>query len=122
MSELKQEQLQSTWLSYTATWSQKDAAARQLAFEAHLDASCRYTDPLAATVGYDQLAGYMDQLHQQVPAVSFHTVKFAAHHGRSVAHWQMKSHDTVVSEGVSFGEYGADGKLVAMTGFFEVPG
>lgn len=58
--------------------------------------------------------------HQHVPGGSFETHYFLAHHERSIAKWNMcNGAGEIIGEGVSYGEYGRDGKLVAMTGFFD---
>ncbi len=50
------------------------------------------------------------------------TTYFLEHHGRSIARWNMVDGEgAVLGDGISYGEYGDDGKLVAMTGFFEPP-
>lgn len=46
-----------------------------------------------------------------------------SHHGRSVAKWKMLNADAVpIGEGISYGEYDDENRLVSITGFFETPG
>lgn len=50
----------------------------------------------------------------------FVATRFISHHRCSMAQWQMRdAHEAVLSEGASFGEYEADGRLIRMNGFFD---
>jgi len=50
------------------------------------------------------------------------TTDFKNHHDRSLAHWNMvDGNGNVLSQGASYGMYVADGRLMQMTGFFELP-
>jgi hypothetical protein len=122
MTTTDQATWQATWEAYAQAWklTTKEEKARALAEST--STTCSYRDPLAETHGHQALVDYMLQFHTQVPGGHFVTTYFQAHHERSVAKWNMvDANNTVIGEGVSHGEYGADGKLVAMTGFFEVP-
>ena len=60
--------------------------------------------------------------HRQIPGGHFVTEQFIAHHGRSIARWRMVAGDgTTLGDGMSYGEYDGDGRLLTMTGFFEPP-
>lgn len=110
------------WETYVSAWKAATAEAKAAALAASVDAACVYRDPLIQTAGHAALIEYMLGFHQQVPGGQFRTKYFLAHHDRSIARWDMLSGDgAVVSEGISYGEYSAQGRLVAMTGFFEVP-
>ena len=115
-------EFQSTWATYTAAWAADSEAARQRLLARAVHPDCCYADPLADLAGHDALSAYMRDLQRQVPGVHFVTQRFVAHHGRSMAQWQMRDgQQRTVGEGVSMGEYGDDGRLLRMTGFFEVP-
>ena len=61
----------------------------------------------------------MAELQSTVPGLGFVVTAYQCHHDRSLAHWNMTDGGgTVLMPGVSVGWYGADGKLVQMTGFF----
>ena len=114
--------LQQTWETYTAAWKAPGAEAKALALRSCVDGDCVYRDPLVVAEGHAALVDYMLAFHQQVPGGFFRTTSFRAHHARSAATWQMCGADGgVLGEGLSYGEYGADDRLVAMTGFFDVP-
>jgi SnoaL-like domain len=113
---------QDTWETYTRSWSEANPAKRLELFEQSLSPECMYTDPLVQTTGYDQLSGYMSELHRNIPGVKFVTTDFTKHHDRSLTHWDMvDGNGNVLSQGASYGLYDADGRLVQMAGFYEVP-
>lgn len=111
-----------TWERYVSSWKATSLEEKTRIFQGCLSADCVYTDPLAQTEGWDALSAYMASFHEQVPGGHFVTTYFLAHHDKSIARWNMVAGDgTPIGEGISYGEYNADGKLVAMTGFFESP-
>ena len=111
---------QTTWETYTRSWSETDVAKRLQLFEQSLSSECVYIDPLTQATGYEQLSGYMSELHKNVPGVIFITTDYKNHHDRSLTYWNMMDgNGNVLSQGASYGLYGVDGRLVQMTGFFE---
>lgn len=114
--------LKATWDTYTESWKADTRQAKRILFESSLDSDCEYSDQLAQTEGWDALLDYMLDFHQQVPGGHFQTDYFLAHHNKSIARWQMKNgNNETLGEGISYGEYNSQGKLVSMTGFFEPP-
>ncbi len=111
------------WEAYAAIWKLEGAAAKRAACADALHPDCLYTDPLTQRLGWDDLVAYMVDFHQQVPGGHFVTQYFNVHHGRSIVRWNMVAGDgTLLQEGISHGEYGDDGRLRSMTGFFESNG
>ncbi|MEL6189173.1 MAG: nuclear transport factor 2 family protein, partial [Myxococcota bacterium] len=111
----------SSWESYAAIWKLEGAEAKAKACRNILDEAVVYTDPLTQRKGWSELTTYMAEFHEQIPGGHFVTKEFWAHHGRSVARWNMVGGDgTVLGDGVSYAEYRKDGKLTSMTGFFAV--
>ena len=111
-----------TWESYAKAWKVEDRAAKLAELGRCVAHHAVYCDPVAECRGHDQLVDYMLDFHKQVPGGHFQTTYFLVHHGRSIAKWNMMDGAGVrLGEGMSYGEYGIDGTLVAMTGFFEVP-
>ena len=110
------------WDDYTAAWAATGAEAKRAALAASTHPECEYRDPLAHTKGREALVEYMLDLHRQLPGGYFETTYFLAHHGRSIARWNMRdgAHQ-VVGEGISYGEYDGAGTLVAMSGFYATP-
>jgi hypothetical protein len=110
------------WETYASAWKAEGAAAKRAVLARSVAANGVYRDPLAECKGHEALIAYMLEFHQQVPGGHFATTYFLAHHGRSIAKWNMLSQDgQKIGDGVSYGEYGPDGQLVAMTGFFDPP-
>ena len=111
-----------TWESYVASWKAPSVAEKRALYEKALNPECVYTDSLTQKRGWDELLTYMREFNEQVPGGYFVTVEFTAHHGRSLARWEMHGADgTVLGDGTSYGEYDSHGKLVSMNGFFKTP-
>lgn len=110
------------WETYTSAWKAETASEKQVIFEQSLAKGAIYTDPLAVTNGWDELIGYMLEFHKQIAGGHFVTTYFLAHNQKSIAKWDMCAADgTKIGEGISYGQYNDDGKLTAMTGFYETP-
>lgn len=111
-----------TWETYVASWRACSIADQRALLERSLAVDCAYADPLAQTRGRDQLMAYMARFHGQSPGSYFVTLEFAAHHGRSLARWEMRdARDNRVGDGIGYGEYDSDGRLVSISNFFRVP-
>lgn len=116
------ESYKNTWDTYTRSWSETDASKRLKMFERCLSPDCAYTDPLTQVTGYGALSGYISGLQKNIPGVKFVVTDFKNHHDQSLAHWNMTdAKGNILSQGASYGRYGADGRLMQMTGFFEPP-
>jgi len=114
---------QKIWETYGSAWKAESANDKRILFEECLDVGCEYNDPLMKTKGWDELLAYMLDFHKQIPGGHFVTNYFLAHNSQSIAKWEMKNGENiVVGEGISYGKYNENGKLVAITGFFETPG
>jgi hypothetical protein len=110
------------WETYASAWKEQTAAAKRAVLARSVASDGVYCDPLAECRGHDALIAYMLEFHKQVPGGHFVTTYFLPHHGRSIAKWNMLSgNGQKIGEGVSYGEYGSDGRLVSMTGFYDVP-
>lgn len=108
-----------TWECYTAGWRAPTREEKLAACRECLDENCVYTDPLVVARGIEELVSYMVQFHEQVPGGHFVVTAFQEHHDRSIVHWELRSgSETKLGDGISYGEYGPDGRLRAMTGFF----
>lgn len=110
------------WETYASAWKAEGADAKRAAMARSVADSAVYRDPVAECHGHAALIAYMLDFHTQVPGGHFQTTYFLAHHGRSIAKWDMRDgQGRKIGDGVSYGEYAASGQLVAMTGFFDVP-
>ena len=111
---------QHNWQIYVESWRAATRDEKIRLFQQCLATDCCYTDPLTQTIGWEALLEYMLDFHQQIPGGHFVTTWFLAHHGCSIAQWQMRDgSDQVLGTGISYGSYDNDGKLVSMTGLFE---
>lgn len=111
---------ENTWETYTSSWKAETEAEKQELFSQSLAKNCIYNDPITKAQGWDNLAKYMNEFHQQVPGGHFVTTSFMSHSNKSVVTWEMKNGDNIVlGDGISYGEYNDQGLLTAMTGFFE---
>ena len=111
-----------TWETYVASWKAATETEKKALFAESLAPDCVYTDPISRTEGWNELMAYMVDFHRQVPGGYFVTRHFQVHHGACLAQWDMVARDgTVLSAGISHGRFGDDGRLVAMTGFFDTP-
>ncbi|HEX2877637.1 MAG TPA: nuclear transport factor 2 family protein [Polyangiaceae bacterium] len=115
--------LRGVWERYVAAWKVASAAEKRQIFATCLAPACVYTDPLTRAEGWDALERYMTSFHGQIPGGHFVTEQFWEHHGKSVARWKMVDGAGLpLGEGISYAEYDDEQRLVAMTGFFDVPG
>lgn len=111
-----------TWETYVKSWYEISDEERSALFETALSPTCVYEDPLAKTKSWDELRGYMTEFHKQIPGGHFVTKSFRALGDKSVACWDLcDKSGNVIGDGISYGEYGDDGKLIRMVGFFEAP-
>jgi hypothetical protein len=112
-----------TWDLYAASWKAGGSPEKRALFEQCLAPDCVYTDPLVRAEGWKALEAYMVEFHRQVPGGAFVTQDFLSHHDASIAVWTMvNGAGDPIGDGMSCGEYDDSGKLIRMTGFFDVPG
>lgn len=105
---------------YGQSWSETNPAERLKIFEQCLSAVCVYTDPHVQLTGYEALSAYMADLQSNVPGVALVATDLKLHHDRCLMHWNMvDGSGAVISPGASYLQFGADGRLIQMNGFFE---
>jgi len=111
-----------TWDIYASAWKAATTDDKAVALRTSVAPDAIYRDPLTEARGHAALLAAMLAFHQGVPGGHFVTTQFQAHHDRSIAHWTMHdAHNALIGNGTSYGEYGPDGRLVAMTGFYALP-
>ena len=114
--------LEDVWETYVRSWNATTPEERRVLFENSLDPGCVYRDPLIRAEGWDALIAYILDFQRQVAGGRFVTRYFMDYGDQSIARWDMQGADgSVLGDGISYGEYGPDRKLVRMTGFFETP-
>lgn len=110
------------WETYASAWKVESKNEKLELFEQCLAPECIYRDPLTVADGFEELSNYMMEFHKMVPGGHFVTQNFKTHNNRSIAQWNMCAGDgTIVGDGISYGEYNDAGKIIAMSGFFELP-
>ncbi len=110
------------WERYVSSWNASSGAERRELFAQALAPDCSYRDPQTETRGWDELERWMADFHASMPGTRFATQTFSTHHRCSVARWVMSNAAGVaLGEGISYGEYDAAERLVAISVFFDVP-
>jgi len=116
------DQFHTIWETYTLAWKENTEAEKMALFRECLAPNCVYRDPVAVAEGWGELVSYMLEFHESIPGGHFLTREFKSHNNRSIAEWDMCAKDgTVIGVGISYGEYNEEGRLMAMTGFFDSP-
>jgi len=110
-----------TWSVYQAAWADTTPAERTRLLEESLAESCIYADPGGIWEGRKAITGKIARFRSDMPGTVFRNHAFLFHHGWSLAHWTLfdASGDAMVS-GASAAEYGSDGRIMRVTGFFPV--
>lgn len=115
-------QFKETWEKYVSSWKTESFSDKKAIYETCLDTSCEYIDPLTKAPGWAELTEYMQSFHEQIPGAYFETTYFLTHHSRGIVKWEMKdSGGSVLSIGISYVEYSAEGKMTSIIGFYETP-
>ncbi len=109
------------WETYVSAWKSRSIDDVRRLLDASLAQGCTYQDPIIKVSGLDDLMAYMANFHQQVPDGHFVTRRFRFHHAQSIAQWDMLDADgNVIGDGASVGHYNEAGRLVTITGFFDI--
>jgi hypothetical protein len=110
------------WQRYSAIWSEPDADRRTSELAACLADNASYCDPNGLIEGHAALSSYMAGFQQTVPGGTFRLNSLKQHNDRTLANWSMLGPDgQTMQEGVSFAQLSADGRLTAISGFFDLP-
>jgi hypothetical protein len=111
------------WRRYSSIWSEPDAARRADELAVCLADNASYCDPNGLIEGRAALSEYMAGFQQTVPGGTFRLNGLRQHNDRTLANWSMLGPDgKVLQDGVSFAQLSVDGRLQAISGFFELPG
>jgi hypothetical protein len=115
------DKIKNSWEDYALSWKVKSAEEKRTLFDKCLDKDCTYNSPVIKTRGWEQLVDHMLEFHKNVPGGYFNTTYFRSYDNKSIARWDMVTgKDDVVGDGISYCEYNDSGKLISMTGFFDV--
>jgi hypothetical protein len=116
MSDMHKE----TWEAYVSSWGATSVEEKRALYAKCLAPECEYNAPFTKAKGHDELLACMLDFHKQLPGGHFVTKLFRTHSDQCIACWDMMAGDgSFVGDGISYGRYDAEGKLITMTGFFE---
>lgn len=109
------------WLRYAAAWS-LGAAERTGELPACVTGDVAYCDPNGPIQGWQALSDYMEAFQASVPGGVFRIRAVLHHHDHSLARWALHGPEgRILHTGTSFGVLAEDGRLAAITGFFDPP-
>ncbi len=83
---------------------------------------CVYQDPGIECHGYAELTAKIEDANKKGPGASFRNDSFFEHHDKGIVNWTMfDDAGDEYGRGASFLQFGADGRLTHMTGFYDPP-
>ena len=106
---------------YIAVWNETDPGRRRDLIARTWTETARYRDPLLAGDGPDGIDAMVAAVHEKYPGHAFRrTSEVDAHNGQLRFGWELAPADgPVLASGVDFGTVAGDGRLDAVTGFFD---
>ncbi len=112
-----------TWKRYQAAWSDISSEQRKAFLSGSVAADAVYSDPTNECHGLQELTAKIEQSQQKTPGASFENTKFLTHHRQGLSSWTMRNKEgATLATGNSYARFNAEGLLIQMTGFFELPG
>jgi len=63
---------------------------------------------------------FIEQFRKGTPGASFKNHSFIDHHAQSIANWTLYKDGSEIP-GTSWAQFGTDGRITNVSGFFEVP-
>jgi hypothetical protein len=106
---------------YIALWNETDAGRRRRLIAETFTETARYRDPMLSGDGPDGIDAMVAAVQTQYPAYRFHrTGAVDAHHQSFRFTWELRAEgQPPFVAGVDIGEIADDGRLQAITGFFD---
>ena len=106
---------------YIAMWNETDAGRRRGLIAELWTETARYRDPMLSGDGPDGIDAMVAAVQTQYPNHRFHrTGAVDAHHQSLRFGWELKeAGQAPFVIGIDIGEVAADGRLQAITGFFD---
>ena len=117
------EEYLATWKRYQAAWSNISSEERKTLLSGSVAADAVYSDPTNVCHGLQELIAKIEQSQQKTPGAVFENTKFLTHHQQGLSNWTMRNKEgAALATGSSYARFNAEGMLIQMTGFFELPG
>ena len=108
-----------TWATYQAAWADMTPAERARLLSESVTDGCVYADPTGVWEGKAAITDKIEQSRSDMPDTVFRNHTYLFHHGWSLAHWTLfDAAGEAMVPGASVAEYGPDGRIVRVTGFF----
>ena len=113
----------STFETYQSAWVNGIAPdERQRLLRESVAEDCLYQDPGTTCRGHAELTVKIEDANQKGPGATFRNDRFFTHHDKAVVNWTMfDGAGEEYATGASYVQFGADGRLTDMTGFYDAP-
>lgn len=107
---------------YIAAWNETDAGERRALVEATFAADATYLDPMLQGDGHAGIDGMIAGAQARFPGYRFsRSGRVDAHHDHLRFCWDLApAGGEVLVKGTDFSTLSADGRLAAVTGFFDL--
>jgi len=98
------------------------SAERQRLLRDSVAEDCRYQDPGTECHGLGELTAKIEDANARSPGATFRNDRFFEHHDKAVVEWTMlDGAGDEFARGASYVQFGLDGRLATMTGFYDPP-
>lgn len=107
---------------YLAIWNETDTDRRRALIAQTWAEDGRYTDPVFASAGHDEIDAMVGAFHGQFPGLRFVRIgEIEAHHDRIRFTWDLlDAGGARQAAGTDVAVVSADGRLLDVTGFFDL--
>ena len=108
---------------YFAIWNEAAAARRRELIVQTWTEDATFVDPLSDLKGHDAINAMIQGIHDQVPGLKIHQIGASdSHHDRFRFSWELTQADgSPLAVGTDYATVSTDGRLQAVTGFFDAP-
>lgn len=112
-----------TFETYQSAWrNEVSPGERQRLLRDSVAEDCHYQDPGIECRGLGELTAKIEDANAKSPGAAFRNDRFFEHHDKAVVEWTMlDGAGDEFARGASYVQFGPDGRLTTMTGFYEPP-
>ncbi len=113
----------STFETYQSAWAiGVSPDERQRLLRKSVAEDSLYQDPGTTCHGHGELTAKIEDANRKGPGATFRNDSFLTHHDKAVVTWTMfDGAGEEYAKGASYVQFGADGRLTHMTGFYDPP-